>query len=85
MTERAIYVVQLVEKRPGAVMSFEQVRPQVERDLASERRQQAYDALRERARKAFAISVDEAVVQQVIRENQSSSRPPAGPFRGGDR
>lgn len=85
VTERAIYVVQLVEKRPGAVMSFEQVRPQVERDLASERRQQAYDALRERAREAFAISVDEAVVQQVIRENQSSSRPPAGPFRGGDR
>lgn len=85
VTDRAVYVVRLGEKRPGAATPFEQVRPQVERDFLAERRQKAYDAFLQRVRQSVEIQVDEAVVQRVIRENQSSSRPPSGPFRGGGR
>lgn len=83
VTERAVYVVRLVEKRPGAVTPFEQVRPQVERDFLAARRQQAHDAFVARLRQGVEVRVEESVVQQVIRENQSQSRPPAAPFRGG--
>lgn len=83
VTERAVYVVRLVEKRPGAVTPFEQVRPQVERDFVAARRQQAHDAFLARLRQSIEVRVEESVVQEVIRENQSRSRPPAAPFRGG--
>ena len=83
VTERAVYVVRLLEKRPGAVTPFEQARPQVERDFVAARRQQAHDAFVARLRQNVEVRVEESVVQQVIRENQSQSRPPAAPFRGG--
>lgn len=83
VTDRAVYVVRLVEKRAGAVTPFEQARPQVERDFLAARRQQAQDAFLARLRQSVEVQVEETVVQQVIRENQSNARPPAAPFRGG--
>ena len=83
VTDRAVYVVRLVEKRAGAITPFEQARPQVERDFLAARRQQAHDAFLARLRQSVEVQVEETVVQQVIGENQSNARPPAAPFRGG--
>ena len=83
VTDRAVYVVRLGEKRAGGTPSFEAVRPQVERDWLTARRQEVHDAFVERVRQSVPVKLDEAVVQQVIQENQSNARPPAAPFRGG--
>ena len=83
VTDRAVYVVRLGEKRAGGTPSFEAVRPQVERDWLTARRQEVHDAFVARVRQSVPVKLDEAVVQQVIRENQSNARPPAAPFRGG--
>lgn len=81
VTDRAVFLVRLTEKRPAQVSSFEQVKPGLTRAVQNERRQQAYDALVSKLKESLGVKVDEAAVQKVVEENRSSVKPPPAPFR----
>ena len=81
VTDKAIFLVRLVEKRPAQITSFEQAQPGLRSAVERENRQLAYDALCEKVKRQFGVKVDESVVQKVVEENRSASKPPPAPFR----
>jgi peptidyl-prolyl cis-trans isomerase C len=81
VTDRAVFLVRLSEKRPAQVTPFEQVKPGLARAVQTERRQRAYDALCAKLRTQHGVKVDEAAVQRVAEEVRAGSRPPPAPFR----
>lgn len=81
VTDKAVFLVRLSEKRAAQVSSFEQMRPGLHRAVENKRRQRAYDALCQKLRSELGVKVDEAAVQKVIEEGRLSSKPPSAPFR----
>lgn len=81
VTDKAVFLVRLTEKRPAQVSAFEQVKPGLTRSVENERRQLAYDALVAKLKQQFGVKVDEDTVQKVAEENRAGSKPPPAPFR----
>jgi len=81
ITEQAVFLVRLAEKRPAQVTSFEQARPGLRAAVEREARQRAYDALCNRLKAEFGVKVDEAAVRKLVEESQVSAKPPPPPFR----
>ena len=81
VTDKAVFLVRLTEKRPAQVSAFEQVKPGLTRSVQNERRQLAYDARVAKLKQSLGVKVDETAVQKVVEENRSGSKPPPAPFR----
>jgi len=81
ITDRAVFIVRLTEKRPAQVQPFEQVKPGLTQAVQTERRQRAYDALVSQLKQQLGVKVDEAAVQKVADETRSGAKPPPPPFR----
>ncbi len=81
VTDRAVFLVRLAERRESAVPSFEELKPGLRQAVERERRQRAYDALVNQARQAHGVKVEEAGVQKVVEQQQQAATPPPAPFR----
>jgi peptidyl-prolyl cis-trans isomerase C len=81
VTDKAVFLVRLTEKRPAQASAFEQVKPGLTRAVQNERRQLSYDALVTKLKQSLGVNVDEAAVQKVVEENRSGFTPPPAPFR----
>jgi parvulin-like peptidyl-prolyl isomerase len=79
-TDRAFYLVTLTEKRPGELPPFEQVRPEVARRLARERRGQAYNDYCEQLKKDFPVTVNDEELAKAVEPATPNSGPPMGPI-----
>jgi peptidyl-prolyl cis-trans isomerase C len=78
-TARAVYLVQLQEKRPPVVTPFEQARPQIAKAVQLQKRQRAQAALVERLKREFPVTVHEAALPSVVEPMRPGSGPPRGP------
>lgn len=81
VTEKAIFLVQLSEKRPAHVTPFEEAKSGLQEAVKRERRQRAYDAYCEKVKGELGVTVNAAAVEQVAAEMAKSTKPPPAPFR----
>lgn len=81
MTDKAAFLVQLSDRRPARVTSFDEAKPGLQEAVQRERRQRAYDAYCAKIKEGAGVTVNAAAVKRVAAEIGTSATPPPAPFR----
>ncbi|MGO8926298.1 MAG: peptidyl-prolyl cis-trans isomerase [Limisphaerales bacterium] len=78
-TPRALYVIQLTERREAQLTPFEQARGEVQKRLVRERRQKALAEYCAELKKEFPVAVDESELKSVVQPSRPGGGPPSVP------
>ncbi|SPE54346.1 hypothetical protein SBV1_1850001 [Verrucomicrobia bacterium] len=78
-TPRALYLIQLTERRDAQLTPFQQARVEVQKRLVRERRQKALAEYFAGLKKQFPIAINESALKQAVQASQPSAGPPSVP------
>ena len=78
-TQRGVYLVKLVEKRPAIIRTFTEAKAGVTRAVLHEKRQKAYAELCAKLRREFPVKVDESQLKSAVEKSAPGDGPPRGP------
>ena len=80
-TDRAVYLLKLVENRPGRVISFEEAKLGIGQKVYRAKRQAAYAEYCKQLRARFPVRIDEGQLRKLSEEARAGDGPPLGPVR----
>lgn len=81
LTEKAFFMVQLVERRDGIVTDFQIAKQTIGRKVHARMRQEAYQAYVERLKQIFPVQVNSDALKAAMDERRAGIGPPTGPVR----